>query len=208
MSRYGWTRSNPLKYVDPTGQSVAALLAKLAGVPLPFTIGGGVSFLAQIGPFEFGIGREIFFFPDTCEIAAFMVSAGFGTALRDWRPPNWGDLGPWWTWGLSFGVQSGIEGGINTTGFPASAAGYAGPFNTLYMSGTFAGVAAGGSLFQSPTPIPGTIPQWIGGSIGGGWSSPIPPFQIGLVEWDYKLIPGSIITLSPLQCCALIAALL
>jgi hypothetical protein len=125
---------------------------------------------------EAGAGIAIMFFPDTCELGAFSVEAGY----FDESSPN-GFTGYTEEGGVQAGGFAGFEFAVLLGPGPASASSFKGIFWTAQAS--VANVGASGYFGET-----GPEGTWYGGTLG---FAPSPGQHVptaGTVAWDYDLL--------------------
>jgi hypothetical protein len=153
--------------------TVGDLLLKLAGKQVPKAVGVNASgLLAAKMPGLYGIvaggGGVVMFFPDSCEVAAFLVTAYDSTS--DWKG------------GINGSVGAGAESAsylFDPTPGDANASSYSGAFFTV--AGGPLGPLSGSLFAGVPDPVTGG--QWFGAGVSFG-----PGGGAAYVVWDYKLL--------------------
>jgi hypothetical protein len=162
--------------VDLLGESIADLMTKLRGGQIPKAVGvqaGGL--LAVRIPFVaktigYGGATGVYFFPDSCEVGAFTIHAGFGITNIVWY--EMGAIGT---------IGAALEGAVyinNPTPGAANVASFNGIFHTAEVSTP---AWSGGAYIGDPDSAGG---RWIGGQV----SPPGTGVGLGgmLIAWKYQ----------------------
>jgi RHS repeat-associated protein len=173
LNLYTFNWNDSVGKVDTYGDTFFDLYRKLRGLQVPkaISVQAGGFFAAKIPGLSGilgGANTTVMFFPDSCEVGAYSVTAG---ALTGWQGGVAISLGG----GTEFAVYS-----RDPTPGHANAASYAGPFYTLQMGSAVLGLA---DFISFPNNYGG---YWFGFDIsvgaGGG---------VAINEWDYSLV-GSV----------------
>ena len=184
MTLYEFEGGGPCHTLDSTGRSRNDLIAKLMGLPVRKAVGLNASQLTQLKAFlgpglAEGAGVSLVFFPDTCEVALFSLTAGMIDTVTG-GPES--ALGEPYEGGQQVSATGGVELAWMTgpPGVQASAESFAGVFHTGSVSFKAEGVPMGASLYVGDEDKEGR--RWYGGTLGVG-----PGKGAGIVNWDYHL---------------------
>ena len=214
---YEFVNNDPLEKSDPLGRNIADLANKLRGKQVPKAVGVslGGTFVLKLpwvsGPFDdnplfslvVGLNAGVYFFPDSCELAAYSIRAGLGNNLQDWQSlTSKNDLGQDYELGLYGSLGAAVESagfiGSSTPGV-ANADSFLGLFHTFMINGP----DIGATVYIGDTD-PKSGGRWVGGTVGIGPGFP----GVAIVDWNYQYLtkrPLSVVTLPKCLCYALIA---
>jgi hypothetical protein len=183
LNPYGFLQNDSMGKIDYLGETAYDLWLKMHNQQVPKAVGltAGGAFVSKIPGLRgiiVGLNTSIMFFPDTCEVSAYSV-----TALS-----------------LTNNMQGGIFASIGTGGErahyfnnptpgQASAASYGGPFSTI-----LAGYGITGSAFWGKPDQHNGV--WVGGSLTAG------PPGAGLagIVYDYEFMQEFTITVPKCAC--------
>jgi RHS repeat-associated protein len=170
INLYAFDGNNSINNLDPIGDNAYDLALKLMGLQVPKAIGGSVSALGVVINGTAGLGINVMFFPDSCEIGIYGLAStnGFGFSIG---------------WSVSDEIAHYLDDPIAGN---ANAESYKGPFGTASVGGGEGVLSFGASYFWSLTPSD-TGGVWHG--IDLSWS-PFGPFPFGASYnvWNYNLI--------------------
>jgi hypothetical protein len=195
--------NDAINKIDLLGKTSGDLAAKLLGMRVPKAHGltaGGVLALkipfSEIRGIISGASSAAIFFPDTCEVAAFSVTAGTADAYRRdyWDNENEFNSeeekhGEWHEGGAL--VSMGASGELAYWIGPgkASAASFEGEFHTVQaaFSVPFTPIGMGASVYWGDYSEKFGGIWFFGGTVGFG-----PGEGVAFIDWDYQIMAGPI----------------
>ncbi len=198
---YCFVFNDPADKLDHLGKNAGDLLLKIRGKQIPRVFGisaGGIAIAKApwLPNIFIGLTSGVYFFPDSCEVAAFSIRAGLGNMLADWRLPTEEEFGRWYEAGLLVSIGAGFE----TAGYlgnsapgSANASSFVGLFHTLQVGFTATGVPIGASVYFGDKDSTGG--RWIGGTLGVG-----PGTGVAVIDWNYQIMVGPV-TVKPKCLC-------